>query len=75
MKKDLSRICKATYWPGMRVLYGDIVLRRMGQISALARTFRSPEIGKAIGEIVRVVRIDSCPVLGSCAGAIEEDLV
>ena len=75
MKKDLSHICKATYWPGMRVLYGDIVLRRMGQISALARTLRSPEIGNAIGAIVRVVRIDSCPVLYPCADAIEEDLV
>lgn len=47
-KKAFPLICRASFWPGMSVLYGDIVLRRMGQVSALADTLRTPTSGPAL---------------------------
>ncbi|KAI0712835.1 hypothetical protein C8T65DRAFT_829215 [Cerioporus squamosus] len=74
LKKALPLLCKATYWPGMEILYEDIVIRRMGQISALAQTLRSADLGAKLALSVKTIRIDSCPVWLPCADVLREDL-
>ncbi|KAI1781824.1 hypothetical protein LXA43DRAFT_907603, partial [Ganoderma leucocontextum] len=73
-RKALPLICRASFWPGMDVLYSDVVLRRMGQIGALAQTLRSRDVGTTLANMVKVIRVDSCPIWASCADAIQEDL-
>ncbi|TFK83822.1 hypothetical protein K466DRAFT_655029, partial [Polyporus arcularius HHB13444] len=40
MEKALTLVCKGWACPATKLLYADIVLRRMGQITALAHTLR-----------------------------------
>ena len=58
----------------MEILYEDIVIRRMGQISALAQTLRSPDLGAQLASVIKTIRIDSCPVWLPCTNVIREDL-
>ncbi|PIL34835.1 hypothetical protein GSI_02622 [Ganoderma sinense ZZ0214-1] len=74
MKKAFPLICRASVWPGMSVLYSDIVLRRMGQVSALAETLRIPDVGPRLGRLVKGIRWDSCLVAAPCSDVIREDL-
>ncbi|RDX43003.1 hypothetical protein OH76DRAFT_1410538 [Lentinus brumalis] len=74
LKKTLPLLCKAIYWPGMEILYEDIVIRRMGQISALAQTLRSDDLGQKLASMVKTIRIESCPVWLPCADVLREDL-
>ncbi|RPD58026.1 hypothetical protein L226DRAFT_467302 [Lentinus tigrinus ALCF2SS1-7] len=70
-KLALPLVCRATLTTGMCVLYEDVVIRRMGQIPALARTLRSPT---GLGCLIRSIRIDSCPVWTRCSLVVQEDL-
>ncbi|RPD72299.1 hypothetical protein L226DRAFT_490571 [Lentinus tigrinus ALCF2SS1-7] len=74
LRKALPLICKTSYWPGMEILYEDIVIRRMGQISALAQTLRSSDLGPKLALLVKTIRIDSCPVWLPCSDVIRDDL-
>ncbi|KAM5536267.1 hypothetical protein V8D89_010044 [Ganoderma adspersum] len=74
MKKAFPLICRGSLWPGMSVLYSDIVLRRMGQVSALAATLRTPDVGPRLGNLVKGIRWDSCVVAAQCSDVIREDL-
>ena len=74
MKRAFPLICRASVWPGMSVLYSDIVLRRMGQVSALAATLRTPDVGPRLGRLVKCIRWDSCVVAAHCSDVIREDL-
>lgn len=74
MKKTLPLLCKAIYWPGIDVLYGDITLRRMGQIPALARTLRHAEVRKDIAIRIKSIRLDTCIISLPCADVIRKDL-
>ena len=73
-KKALLLLCKNTYWPATSHLYEDVVIRRFGQISALARSLRSYPSDRGVAELIKSIRIDSCPVWGPCADVIREDL-
>ncbi|PIL34825.1 hypothetical protein GSI_02612 [Ganoderma sinense ZZ0214-1] len=74
MKKAFPLICRASVWPGMAVLFSDIVLRRMGQVSALAETLRIPDVGPRLGNLVKGIQWDSCLVTAPCSDVIREDL-
>ncbi|KAI0737233.1 hypothetical protein C8Q80DRAFT_433024, partial [Daedaleopsis nitida] len=75
-RKALALTCKAFSGPATEVLYEDIVIRRMGQIPALARTlgpFPSAS-GRDVGTLVRRLRMDGCVVWAPCAQVVREDL-
>lgn len=72
-KVALPAICKAFYWEGMSILYDDIVLRRMDQIFALARTLRSPR-GADIRPLIKSVLMESCPIGSELAPTAKEEL-
>ena len=74
-KKALPLICRASFWPGMTVLYRDIVFRRMGQVPALAETLRAADIGPRLGTLIKSIRWDSCVVASPCADVVRQDLV
>ncbi|KAI1786965.1 hypothetical protein LXA43DRAFT_1184818 [Ganoderma leucocontextum] len=71
-KKALVLVCKAWSAPATELLYSDVVLRRMGQISALANTFRADR-KRNIANLVRAIRVDMCVVLTHCALVVRED--
>lgn len=71
-KAALPLICRAHYWEGMSILYNDIVLRRMSQILALARTLRSTR-GGDVRPLVKAIRMESCTVGGDLVGRARED--
>ncbi|KAI0774628.1 hypothetical protein BD413DRAFT_535263 [Trametes elegans] len=70
----LTVVCKGWLGPATELLYSDIVFRRMGQISALARTFRELQLGRDLPRLVRSIRIDSCIVLPPFVYVVAEDL-
>ncbi|EIW53865.1 uncharacterized protein TRAVEDRAFT_51609 [Trametes versicolor FP-101664 SS1] len=75
--KALTLVSKAALGPARTVLYEDIVLRRMGQIPALARTLqasREHALPGDVAHLVRSIRIDQCPILVSCKQAIYDSL-
>ncbi|KAI1784065.1 hypothetical protein LXA43DRAFT_1077489 [Ganoderma leucocontextum] len=71
-KTALVLVCKAWAAPATECLYSDIVLRRMGQISALAHTFRAAG-NQSFSNLVRSLHIDMCVVLTHCADVIRQD--
>ncbi|KAH9888534.1 hypothetical protein C8Q73DRAFT_710561 [Cubamyces lactineus] len=75
-RKALAFTCKAFAGPATELLYGDIVLRRMGQIPALARTLDPTHTASAgvFSQLVRSIRIDSCVVWAPFADVVREDL-
>ncbi|KAI9063972.1 hypothetical protein FKP32DRAFT_1676052 [Trametes sanguinea] len=75
-RKALTLTCKAFLGPATAILYDDIVLRRMGQIPALARTLdpsRTPS-AQTLSQLVRSIRIDSCVVWDAFAEVVKEEL-
>ena len=73
-KKGLSSICKATYWPAMRILYNQLVIRRMDQILALSNTLRTSDISKVLVRFIKTLELDSCIVPASHADVVRENL-
>ncbi|RPD58045.1 hypothetical protein L226DRAFT_561941 [Lentinus tigrinus ALCF2SS1-7] len=75
-RKALVLTCKTFFGPATEVLYEDIVIRRMGQIPALARTLGpSPSSSsRDVGTLVRRFRMDACVVWAPCAEVVREDL-
>ncbi|OJT05122.1 hypothetical protein TRAPUB_4083 [Trametes pubescens] len=76
-KKALTLVSKAVLGPARTILYEDIVLRRMGQIPALARTLKATRESALYGDVthlIRSIRIDHCPILVSCTQAIYDSL-
>ncbi|KAI1794815.1 hypothetical protein LXA43DRAFT_1179162 [Ganoderma leucocontextum] len=69
-------VCKHWYVPASQALYSDIVLHRMGQISALARTLRSTAAIYAPdrSRFVRSIYMNECIVLPAAASVVKEDL-
>ncbi len=75
-RKALALACKAFYGPATEVLYQDIVLHRMGQILAFARTLdraRTPSADD-IAALVRSIRIDSCVVWAPFAAVVLDEI-
>ncbi len=75
-RKALVLTCKTFFGPATEVLYEDIVIRRMGQIPALARTLGPSPSSSArdVGTLVRRLRLDGCVVWAPCADVVREDL-
>ncbi|KAM5541183.1 hypothetical protein V8D89_005112 [Ganoderma adspersum] len=73
-KKAFPLISRTTFWQGMSVLYGEIVFRRMGQVSALAETLCTADVGPRLGSLIKSIRWESCVVAAPCADALREDL-
>ena len=72
-RKGLPLVCKAWLWPATAVLYEDIVLRRMGQIPALARTLSSAT-GRDLAPLIQHIRLDTCVIWAPCADVVRQDL-
>ena len=73
-RKGLVLVCKAFAGPATAVLYEDVVFRRMGQISALARTLVSQE-GRYVSSLIQCIRMDSCVIWAPCAEVVKDDLL
>ncbi|KAM5538648.1 hypothetical protein V8D89_007677 [Ganoderma adspersum] len=75
-RKSLTLVCRTWNGPASEALYTNIVFRRMGQISALARTFRASAVVNAPRRVRFVKRIymNCCTIMPSCEKVIEEDL-
>ncbi|RPD64942.1 hypothetical protein L227DRAFT_598339 [Lentinus tigrinus ALCF2SS1-6] len=73
-RKGLVLVCKAWSWSATALLYEDVVLRRMGQIPALARTLSSPGT-RDFGGLIHHLRMDSCVVWAQCTDVVREDLL
>ncbi len=71
-RKALALVCKSWHGAAIEVLYEDIVIRRMGQIVALARTLRSDKVGFA--RLIKAIRIDTLAIPPSCIEVVKEDL-
>ncbi|KAH9937766.1 uncharacterized protein BXZ73DRAFT_27131, partial [Epithele typhae] len=63
-KISLPLICRSTWWAASKVLYKDVVIRRMGQFLPLARTmsFEQPP-SSDLHLMVNSLRMDTCIVL------------
>ncbi|OSD07568.1 hypothetical protein PYCCODRAFT_1463796 [Trametes coccinea BRFM310] len=75
-RRALPLVCKSWYGTGSEALYRDIVLQRMGQICALARTLRSSCVtyGPDPSELVQRLRLTHCIVQPTCMDVVKEDL-
>ncbi len=74
MKKALTLVCKRWAYPATELLYADIVLRRMGQMTALAHTLRTQGHRSPLSVLVKSLRMDSRFVFESCVDAVRSDL-
>ncbi|KAI0762932.1 hypothetical protein C8Q74DRAFT_188884 [Fomes fomentarius] len=70
-KKALALVCKSWHGPAIEFLYEDIVIRRMGQIVALARTLRLENCDFA--RLIKAIHIDNLAILPSCIDVVKED--
>ncbi|KAH9925872.1 uncharacterized protein BXZ73DRAFT_49694, partial [Epithele typhae] len=62
-KLELPLICKSTWWAASKVLYEDIVIRRMDQIAPLAKTMSSDAYPTSqLRLMVNSLRMDTCVV-------------
>lgn len=74
-RKALIFVCK--WWSGLatELFYEDIVLRRMGQIIALADTLTANHgTQRNLAVLVKSIRMDTCIILGPCADAARDAL-
>ncbi|KAI1794816.1 hypothetical protein LXA43DRAFT_939990 [Ganoderma leucocontextum] len=76
-RRSLTLVCRAWNGPASEALYTDIVLRRMGQISALARTFRASAVVNAPHRVrfVKSIYMNCCAVISPCEKVIKEDVM
>lgn len=75
IRKALLLVCKG--WSGLatELFYEDIVLRRMGQIIALADTLTANHgTQRNLAVLVKSIRLDTCIILGPCADAVRDAL-
>ncbi|KAI0778554.1 hypothetical protein BD413DRAFT_466116, partial [Trametes elegans] len=75
VRKGLTLVCKAWSGPATELLYEDIVIRRMGQLPALAHVLDQEAVGRRdLARLVKSIRIDSCVVVPQCLNAVEHAL-
>ncbi|KAI0673506.1 hypothetical protein C8Q78DRAFT_1017524 [Trametes maxima] len=72
VRKNFVLVCKGWSETAMELLYEDIVLRRMGQIPALAHTLINGP--RRLSHLVKSIRMDSCVVLWPCVDAVRDGL-
>ncbi|RPD54973.1 hypothetical protein L226DRAFT_613554 [Lentinus tigrinus ALCF2SS1-7] len=73
-QKGLTLVCKAWWEPATRVLYNRVVLRRMGQIAAFARTLSEAHSAYDFGRHVKHIALHDCAILRSFSDVVLEDL-
>ncbi|KAI0323596.1 hypothetical protein GY45DRAFT_1439538 [Cubamyces sp. BRFM 1775] len=75
-RKALTLVCKQWYRPASEALYHDIVLRRMGQAAALARTLRSARViyGSDPSKYIKRICMPKCLVLGPFLKVFRQEL-
>ncbi|RDX47802.1 hypothetical protein OH76DRAFT_717380 [Lentinus brumalis] len=73
-KKALTLVCKAWSGPATAFLYEDVVIRRMGQICALADTLLHSGSGRNLAQLVQSIRLEDCIVLRHCADSVRRSL-
>lgn len=75
-RKALTTVCKTWYGAASEALYADVALRRMGQISALARTLRAARVVYAPdpSSFIKRIRMAECIVADRCAQVVKADL-
>ncbi|RPD82017.1 hypothetical protein L226DRAFT_13802 [Lentinus tigrinus ALCF2SS1-7] len=61
-QKGLALVCKRWWEPATRILYHRIVLRRMGQISALARTLSATDAEYDFSTCIKHIGIHDCAI-------------
>ncbi|KAH9851561.1 hypothetical protein C2E23DRAFT_229462 [Lenzites betulinus] len=77
-RRALASVCKTWHDPATKSLYADIALRRMGQISALARTLRSGRLVYSApdrSKLIKRIRLVQSLVLAPCADIVKADLI
>ncbi|RPD54978.1 hypothetical protein L226DRAFT_613557 [Lentinus tigrinus ALCF2SS1-7] len=73
-QKGLTLVCKAWWEPATRVLYNRVVLRRMGQITAFARTLSETNVGYDFARHVKHIALHDCAILNPFSDVVLEDL-
>ena len=73
-RKGLALVSRLWWEPAIRGLYEHIVIRRFGQISALARTLSSQEAGIDFSALVRRITLHQCAFFWPCVDVACEDL-
>ncbi|KAH9903042.1 hypothetical protein C8Q73DRAFT_32731 [Cubamyces lactineus] len=77
-RKGLIFVCKNWSGPATEALYEDIVLRRMGQIPALANALTAswsvatPTHQRGLADCINSIRVDSCGILPEFADGLHE---
>ena len=72
--KGLALVSRLWWEPAIRGLYEHVVIRRFGQISALARTLSSQEAGIDFSALVRKITLHECAFFWPCVDVVGEDL-
>ncbi|EIW60603.1 uncharacterized protein TRAVEDRAFT_45851 [Trametes versicolor FP-101664 SS1] len=73
VRKALMLVCKGWSDVATELFYEDIVLRRMGQIIALADILTTNHGSQRdLAMLVKSIRLDTCIVLGPCADAVRD---
>ncbi|TFK81653.1 hypothetical protein K466DRAFT_330966 [Polyporus arcularius HHB13444] len=73
-QKGLTLVCKSWWDLATRVLYERIVIRRMGQIPALARTLSATDAGYNFGSLVKHITLHECAILKPFSDVVLEHL-
>ncbi|KAI1786786.1 hypothetical protein LXA43DRAFT_750414 [Ganoderma leucocontextum] len=73
-RKGLTLVSKLWWEPAIRALYEHVVIRRFGQIPALARTLSSKDAGIDFGGLVRKITLHQCAFFWPCVDVVCEDL-
>ncbi|KAM5539875.1 hypothetical protein V8D89_006378 [Ganoderma adspersum] len=73
-RKGLALVSRLWWEPAIRGLYEHVVIRRFGQISALARTLSSQAAGTDFCASVRKVTLHECAFFWPCVDVADEDL-
>ena len=73
-QKGLTLVCKRWWGPATRVLYNHVVLRRMSQVSALARTLSATDSGHDFGVHVKQIRLHDLSIVKPFQDVVLKDL-
>ncbi|RDX52069.1 hypothetical protein OH76DRAFT_1481133 [Lentinus brumalis] len=73
-QKGLTLLCKRWWEPATQALYKRVVIRHMGQISALARTLSATDAGYDFSSLVKDIALHECAILKPFSDVVLEDL-
>ena len=73
-RKGLALVSRLWWEPATRALYEHLVIRRVDQITALARTLRADDAGFNFGALVRRITLHECVVVLPDCNIVGEDV-